>query len=188
MTDVIIDPPALPVLTDGRLLLRPPASTDRDTVFAAVMESKDVVGRWMDWCKPDYVLGDTETWLTDCERHWARADGERTFAMFDADSSEFLGCAGMNQFNRVHHFANLGYWVRQSRHRQGIATRSVQSIVAYGFGELKLTRLEIVAPETNAASRGVAQKVGAAFECIARNRVIVHGRPQPAAVYSLIPG
>lgn len=53
--------------------------------------------------------------------------------------------------------------------------------------ELKLTRLEIVAPEDNVPSRRVAEKVGAVFECIARNRVMVHGKPQNAAVYALVP-
>ncbi|TAN54527.1 MAG: N-acetyltransferase, partial [Betaproteobacteria bacterium] len=50
------------------------------------------------------------------------------------------------------------------------------------------TRLEIVAPVDNQPSRGVAEKAGAVFECIARNRVVLHGRPLAAAVYSLIPG
>ena len=62
-----------------------------------------------------------------------------------------------------------------------------QAIAEYGFRQLKLTRLEIVAPEQNAPSRRVAEKVGADFECIARNRVMVHGKPQPAAIYSLVP-
>ena len=81
----------------------------------------------------------------------------------------------------------IGYWVRQTCQRQGIATRAVQSIAEYGFGQLKLTRLEIVAPEQNVPSRRVAEKVGAVFECIARNRVRVHGKPQPAAIYSFVP-
>jgi len=99
-----------------------------------------------------------------------------------------LGGIAINQINRRQNFGNIGYWVRQACQRQGIATRGAQAIAEYGFGQLKLTRLEIVAPESNAPSRRVAEKVGAVFECIARNRVMVHGKPERAAIYSLVPG
>jgi RimJ/RimL family protein N-acetyltransferase len=39
----------------------------------------------------------------------------------------------------------------------------------------------------NAASRRVAEKLGARLECIARNRLMGWGRPHDAAVYSLVP-
>ena len=86
-----------------------------------------------------------------------------------------------------HNVGNIGYWVRQSRQNQGIATRALRAIAQFGFAQLKLTRLEIVAAETNVPSRRVADKVGAVFECVARNRILVHGRPQAAAVYSPVP-
>ena len=44
-----------------------------------------------------------------------------------------------------------------------------------------------MAVETNLASRAVAERIGAQFECIARNRLILRGRPVAAAVYSLVP-
>jgi RimJ/RimL family protein N-acetyltransferase len=87
-----------------------------------------------------------------------------------------------------HNFGNIGYWVRQSRQQQGVATRAVRTIAAYGFSCLELTRLEIVAAVDNGPSRAVAEKVGAVFECVARNRLIVNGHPVAAAVYSLTPG
>jgi len=39
----------------------------------------------------------------------------------------------------------------------------------------------------NRASRRVAEALGARFEGIARNRLVVHGRPTDAAVYALVP-
>jgi RimJ/RimL family protein N-acetyltransferase len=43
-----------------------------------------------------------------------------------------------------------------------------------------------VRPE-NVPSRRVAEKAGARFEAIARNRIVQHGKPYDAALYSLIP-
>jgi RimJ/RimL family protein N-acetyltransferase len=107
--------------------------------------------------------------------------------IFSDAGSELYGGVSINQLNLQHNFGNVGYWVRQSRQRKGVATRAVRIIASYGFDVLKLTRLEIVAALDNRASRGVAEKVGAAFECIARNRLVVDGHAVPAAVYSLVP-
>ena len=72
------------------------------------------------------------------------------------------------RINQQHNFGNIGYWVRESCQRRGIATRAVRAIADYGFNKLKLTRLEIVAAVDSRASRDVAERAGAIFECIAR--------------------
>jgi len=77
--------------------------------------------------------------------------------------------------------------VRQSQQGRGIATKATQAIATFGFKELELTRLEIVVAEENLASRRVAEKVGARFECIPRNRLVIRGMPTDSAVYSLQP-
>ena len=57
----------------------------------------------------------------------------------------------------------------------------------FGFETVGLTRIEIVAASENAPIRRVAEKAGAQFECRARNRLVIHGMPVVAAVYSLVP-
>ena len=64
---------------------------------------------------------------------------------------------------------------------------AVKLVLQFGFSEIGFTRLEIVALTENTASCGVAEKVGARFECIARNRIFARGKPQDAAVYSIVP-
>ena len=49
-----------------------------------------------------------------------------------------------------------------------------------------LRRLEIVVAVDNQASRSVAKKAGAHFESIARQRLMLRGEPQDAAIYSLV--
>ena len=141
----------------------------------------------MDWCHQGYSVNDAEAWFDACERN-LESGSAFDVGMFAVDGSHLLGGIAINHLNRRENFGNIGYWVRQSCQRQGVATRGVQSMAEYGFGQLELTRLEIAVAEQNAPSRRVAEKVGAVFECIARNRILVHGKPQPAAVYSLVPG
>jgi RimJ/RimL family protein N-acetyltransferase len=175
----------LPLLSRN-LCIRPFRKGDGPAFVAAALESLSTIGVWMDWCHKGYTLKDAESWFDACDRNLKSgiAYGLGTFAV---DGKQLLGGIAINQLNRRQNFGNIGYWVRQSCQRQGIATRAAQSIAEYGFGPLKLTRLEIVASEHNAPSRRVAEKIGSVFECIARNRVMIHGKPQPAAIYSLVP-
>ena len=168
------------------LCIRPFENADGAAFVTATLESVSTVGAWMSWCYKGYTLRDAEQWIAACSEKLA-SKLAYDVGIFAADGKDLLGGIAINQLNLRQNFGNIGYWVRQSRQRQGIATRAARAIAAYGFGELKLTRLEIVAPEANAPSRAVAAKLGAVFECIARNRVMVHGKPQSAAVYSLIP-
>jgi ribosomal-protein-serine acetyltransferase len=168
------------------LCIRPFQKGDAPSFVAAALESLSTVGVWMDWCHERFALQNAEAWFHACDQN-LESGSAYDLGTFASDGKQLLGGIGINQLNRRQNFGNIGYWVRQSCQRQGIAVRAVRSIAEYGFGELKLTRLEIVVPQHNVPSRRVAEKVGAVFECIARNRVMVHGKPQPAAIYSLVP-
>jgi RimJ/RimL family protein N-acetyltransferase len=81
----------------------------------------------------------------------------------------------------------VGYWVRTGATRRGIAPQAVRLVARFAFETLQLSRLEIFVRPENIPSRRVAEKVGAKFEAIARNRIVQHGRAYDAALYSLIP-
>ena len=175
-----------PILSDG-LCIRPLGDTDIEQFVAAVRESVETVGAWMPWCTASYAPSDAKAWFDQC----AAALSVRSaydMGIFSVDGASLYGGIAVNQINWRFNFGNIGYWVRQSCQRRGIALRAVRAIAHFGFNYLKLTRLEIVVAVGNAPSRGVAEKIGATFECVARNRLVLHARPTNAAVYSLIPG
>ena len=168
-----------------RIVMRPNSVAFAAQLHAAAMESISTVGVWMPWCHGARTMDESVAWLRNCEASWD-AGAEYEFTVF-APSGEYLGAAGLNQFNRVHNFANLGYWVRESRQRRGIAADAARLLAEFGFRSLGLTRIEIVVAADNHASRRVAEKAGAAYEGIARNRLLLRGTAVPAAVYSLVP-
>jgi RimJ/RimL family protein N-acetyltransferase len=174
-----------PILSHD-LCIRPFRKSDGPLFVAAALESVPTVGVWMAWCHERFALKDADAWFGACDQN-LKSGTAFDLGTFASDGKKLLGGVAINQINRRQNFGNIGYRVRQTCQHQGIATRAVQAIAEYGFGQLKLTRLEIVAPEGNAPSRRVAEKVGAIFECIARNRVMVHGKPQHASIYSLVP-
>ncbi|OFA08367.1 GNAT family N-acetyltransferase [Duganella phyllosphaerae] len=174
-----------PHLVFPGLVLRPFADTDADAFAAAVVESVASVSPWMGWCTSDYTAADALEWFAMCRAGQA-AGTAFEFGIFDQQSGDFLGGAGLNDIRMLHRFCNLGYWVRQSRQGQGVASRCVQALAAHAFGALDLHRVEIVVAVGNAASLAVAAKSGALDERIARNRLCIDGRAVDAHVFSLI--
>ncbi|MFO1474381.1 MAG: GNAT family protein [Lysobacterales bacterium] len=68
------------------------------------------------------------------------------------------------------------------------ATRAAAHAAAFGFDELELARIEIVALPDNVASQRVAEKLGALREGVFRNRIVLAGGARDAVVFSLVPG
>lgn len=150
----------------------------------AVRESMDTVGRWMPWAKAGFSEHDAACWFESC--HHARARGEaHEFGIFDTDG-QYVGGCGLNEFNRTNKFCNLGYWVRESRQREGAAAASLIALRNLAFTSLAQVRVEIVVAEGNLASYGVAQKTGARLECLAQARLQLHGKSVAAHVFSFI--
>jgi RimJ/RimL family protein N-acetyltransferase len=168
------------------LVLRPLLSSDAPAFVDAVLESTETVGRWMPWCTHTYSEREALEWFAVCAA--AQSAGLAfDVGVFCQDTGDFLGGAGLNQIMQQHRFCNLGYWVRQSRQRQGIAQRCVKALAAHAFEKLLLHRVEIVVAVGNHASEAVAVKAGALRESIARNRLYIHNQSVPAHVFSLVP-
>jgi ribosomal-protein-serine acetyltransferase len=172
--------------SDGKLLLRPYEFDDAEAVFAAAEASRAELSRWMDWCTPDYSIEDTYDWYKKLPGAWERGE-VYGFAVLDAANRTILGGCGLNHILWDYRLANLGYWVRSDRTGQGVATQAAFAVARFGIEQLRLRRIEIIAAVDNAASRRVAEKTGARFEGILRNRIKIGDRNLDAAMYSLIP-
>ena len=170
-------------LTDGVLLLRPFQLEDVKPLFDAVRESLAELKPWMSWAHDEYTQQETEDYI-----HITRARWEENtlfgFAITDAASGEILGGCGLGQ---RHHYCNLGYWVRTSQHGHGIAGRAAKLIARFGFEHVGIIRAEIVMAVGNERSRRVAEKIGAHYEGILLNRIVVGKTIYDAHMFSLLP-
>ena len=173
-------------ITWAGLVFREFADADAKAFTAAALESVATVGRWMPWCTADYSETLALAWFAAC-RTAREAGSALEYGIFCQDSGDFLGGAGLNEIRPQHKFCNLGYWIRQSRQRQGIASRCIQALSAHAFAQLGLQRVEIVVAVGNHASEGVALKAGALREGVARNRLHIHGKSVAAHMFSLVP-
>ena len=111
-----------------------------------------------------------------------------SFGIFDQENEQrFLGGVGLNFINRVHQFGNLGYWVRTSETSHNVAPIGGRLVSQFGFEELGLHRIEILAAISNVASQRIAEKIGAAREGVLRKRLLIRGESHDAVLFSLVP-
>lgn len=72
--------------------------------------------------------------------------------------------------------AEIGYWIGEPFWGNGIATRAVTLITAYGFNELNLNRIYTGVFEYNIASMTVLEKNGYEKEGVFKNAIIKNNR------------
>lgn len=168
-----------------RLHIRRYQVTDEDHLFNAARASIAQVFEFLPWCHPDYSRDEAREWLASVGTSWI--DGNAyNFAIFNRDESQYFGGCSINRIDE-HPIGNLGYWIRTSSVRSGIATEATIALAAFALREIGLQRIEIVMSVDNEASRMVAEKAGAVFEGTLRNRLRLHGRNHDAHVYSITP-
>jgi RimJ/RimL family protein N-acetyltransferase len=166
--------------------IRPYEAEDAQALWEAVRESVEEVSPWLAWCRAGYSMADAVEWVR--SRALLAAKGrEYTFAIVGPEG-RFLGGCGINQINRIHRFGNLGYWVRTSATGRGIATEAVRQAAAFAFRDTDLVRLEIVCAVGNDPSQRVAERAGAVREGVLRHRLLLHGEPVDAVMFSLVRG
>jgi ribosomal-protein-serine acetyltransferase len=173
-------------ITDGTILMRPFRLEDAGETYTAVRESLTDLKPWMSWAHDDYSISDSKEFIRITRARW----GDSTlfaFAITDQKSGSVLGGCSLSHIHPIYHLCNLGYWVRSTRRGEGIAVRATRLAARFAFEKIGLIRVEIVIAIENKASIRVAEKAGAHYEGILRNRMVVGREVYDAHMYSLVP-
>ena len=165
--------------------LRPCEESDGSAIYDAAAESVERVGKWMGWLTDAYSVAESIEWARGAGADWGQGS-RHEFVIIDTSSGQVCGCCGLNRINQEDLVCNLGYWVRDSVVRRGIATAAARLLTRFGLETLGLKRIEVVIADGNTASRGVAEKLDAAYEGLQRMRLRVGGRSHNAHMYALL--
>ena len=90
-----------------------------------------------------------------------------TFAIVLSEGEELVGAIGL-QIDRTFNKAELGYWIGKPFWNLGYATEATVAILAFGFDELHLNRIQARHLARNPSSGRVIQKAGMIVEGTAR--------------------
>ncbi|OAI54238.1 hypothetical protein AYO47_00560 [Planctomyces sp. SCGC AG-212-M04] len=155
---------------------------DVDAIYEAVVDSKAELVPWMPWCHEAYSQQDTQTWVEARSPAWDRNE-DWSFVIVDAHD-RILGGTGIHRIDQRNGVAEVGYWVRTSATRQGVAASAVRQLCHWAYEEKAIRRLEILASVENVPSQQVALSIGFTREGILRERIVLHERPHDCVLFS----
>lgn len=127
-----------------------------------------------------------------CHVEWAvaaAAEGTQVcFATVDRATGRAVGSTHYLNIERTHHRLEIGYtWLSPSVHGRGYNSEAKLLQLEHAFERLGANRVEWKTDALNERSRGALLGIGATFEGIFRNHVIVaDGRLRHSAYYSVI--
>jgi RimJ/RimL family protein N-acetyltransferase len=137
--------------------LRPWREDDAPDLDAAIGESLEHLRPWMPWIGLEPLQIAQRVNLI---RRWAadaQAGGDVVLGIW-ADGTVAGGC-GMHR-RIAPGGLELGYWVRASHTRRGIATQAVRQLCSLAFGDDAIQRVEIHHDRANELSGRVAARSG----------------------------
>ena len=160
---------------------------DVDPLYEAVLESVSEVAPYETWCHTSYTREEAAQYVG----WWIKAREQEVafyYAIEDPTSGRFLGSCGVSEYSGEHRHAMLGYWVRTSATRRGVATAAARLVAQTAFPDLDLLRISLGVPVANAASHRVAAKLGAGREGVLRQELVLPGGPSDVVLYGILRG
>lgn len=174
-------------LSDGTIAIRTYQPRDVHPCFEAARESIAEVSRHLPWLHQEYSIEDTRMWIENIVPQLWEQQSEYHFVITEVATGSILGGCGLDQVNWVNQTANLGYWVRTSRTREGVATAASKLLVRFGFEQLRFKRIDVVTSIGNIPSARVAEKLNPSEKKRVRNSPSSEEGVSDTIVFSLFP-
>jgi len=172
----------LPTIDTPRLRLRPFTLQDAPRL-QQICSDRDVASTTLALPHP-YTLADAEGWIPKVAEEFS-AGVAITLAITMRDVGLVVGNVTL-RLNRENGTGSLGYLIGRRYWNRGYCTEAARALVAYGFSELGLRRVQAEHFATNPASGRVMQKLGMTQEGVLRKRFERFGQAEDAVVYGLL--
>ena len=173
---------SLPELKTERLILRPLRMSDAKDMYAYAQDPE--VSRHVLWSAHTSIF-QTRTFLRSAIRQYRRGE-PGSFAIVLKQSGRMIGTVGFMWIDREYKSAEVGYSLGRAYWNQGIMTEALRAVVAYGFDQLGLNRVEAQHETDNPASGRVMAHVGMQYEGTLRQRVKNKGKFVDVALYAIL--
>ena len=116
----------------------------------------------------------------------ARVSGSAHHFVICLDDDKAIGACGLFNIDSKNRVCEIGYWLGKAHWGKGYAKEAVSLLLQFGFGELKLNRIEAHTFATNERSAGLLQSIGFRNEGTLRSSVIQEGRFVDNMLFSIL--
>jgi RimJ/RimL family protein N-acetyltransferase len=126
-------------------------------------------------------------WTTEHAELWEKGEG-RHFAIADPADDLLIGGVNFHRIEPAHHRAEVGFWLAPGVRGRGIGSAAVAAACRWAFDRWGLVRIEMTTLPDNAASLGLARKVGFQREGLLRSRNFERGAQVDIVMLAVLAG
>lgn len=108
------------------------------------------------------------------------------WAVIDKRSSECIGQIAYFLVDSKNHFAEIEYCIGSEFQCQGYATEATKAVIAYGFNEINLHKVQICTKTINMPSKRVIEKCGFTYEGTLRDYFFMDGNYVGRLYFSML--
>lgn len=166
------------------IILQKTVWTDAEVVFAAILESQEILYPRMRWASAIPSFEKTAASCHDAEGQWDRGD-TLNYTILSTDG-ECLGRCSLHHIDWGVPKFEVGYWVRLSAQGKGVATEATRLLTEMAFSDLGARRVSLWCAIDNIGSRRVAEKLGFTHEGTFKNdEADALGRPIDMHIFAI---
>ncbi|WP_040952712.1 GNAT family N-acetyltransferase [Gorillibacterium massiliense] len=151
-----------------RLIIRAPRWGDGILVNEAIQESLNEFRPWLRIARNIPSVEESEAHVRKARLNFLERI-DLVLHLFDKDTGNFIGSSGLHRLDWSIRKFEIGYWIRTSRTKEGLATEAVKGIVTFAINDLLANRIEIRSNSRNERSNRVAERSGFTLEGTLRN-------------------
>lgn len=172
----------LPTLETERLRLRKLTPDDAADVFDYAADSQ--VTKYLMW-SPHRSIDDSLEFINAAiERYRKRRPAP--WAMVLKSEKKVIGTCDFISWRPDHGRSEIGYALARKYWSRGLMTEGVREIIAYGFRQKGINRIQALCEIPNIGSARVLEKVGMTYEGILREYMIQHGAYRDMKMYAIL--
>jgi ribosomal-protein-alanine N-acetyltransferase len=176
-----------PLLRGDGIYLRPAIGGDHAAWARLRAESRDFLTPWEPIWPDDDLTRAAFRRRVRRQAEEVANDESYSFLIFDQASNTLLGGLTLGGLRRgVAQAGTLGYWMGAPYAGKGVMTRAVAVAVRYGFGALRLHRIEAACLPENLPSMTLLERNGFQREGLARAYLKINGVWRDHVLYALI--
>jgi RimJ/RimL family protein N-acetyltransferase len=172
-------------LIEESTALRPWRDADIPAIVSACQDPE--ISRWTRVPSP---YGETDARAYMLQRYDLLESGTSApFAIVSAfDDRQLLGSIALIGIDWPHARAEVGYWLGREARGHGHVTRAARLICAWGFSQLRLERISLLAATANISSQRVAERAGFRREAVLRSYMRTNDERQDMVAFALLAG
>lgn len=170
---------------DEEVSLRMLNEADVEEFYHLIIRSKDYLREWLGWL--DYIKSKEDTAeniRTRLKAFLENGGYPESFAIIF--KGQIAGTIGFNVINKTNNIGTVGYWLGEEFQGKGIMTRAFNTIINYGFQELKLNKIEVRVAAGNKKSRTLPEQFNFTKEGKLRQAEWLYDHYVDHIIYSLL--